>query len=74
MECENSCRLLHISWFGLGLLCDIYRISLRPLDARNLRILCMVFMTGQIMSGTQELSQNNTPEPFNRVLEAFFDP
>jgi hypothetical protein len=34
----------------------------------------MVFMTGQIMSGTQELSQNNTPEPFNRVLEAFFDP
>jgi hypothetical protein len=25
------------------------------------------------MSGTQKLSQNNTPEPFNRVLEAFFD-
>ena len=47
---------------------------LRPLDARNLRILCMVFMTVQIMSGTQKLSQNNTPEPFNRVLEAFFDP
>ena len=28
----------------------------------------------QIMSGTQKLSQNNTPEPFNRVLVAFFDP
>jgi hypothetical protein len=42
--------------------------------AGNLRILCMVCMVGQIMSGTQELSQNNTPEPFNRVLEAFFDP
>jgi hypothetical protein len=47
---------------------------LRPLDARNLQILCMVFMTVQIMSGTQKLSQNNTPEPFNRVLVAIFDP
>ena len=28
----------------------------------------------QIMSGTQKLSQNNTPEPFNRILKAIFDP
>ena len=28
----------------------------------------------QIMSGTQKLGQNNTPEPFNRILEAIFDP
>ena len=47
---------------------------LRPLDARNLRNLCMVFMIGQIMSGTQKLSQNNTPETFNRILEAIYDP
>ena len=47
---------------------------LRALDTRNLRILCMVFHDCQIMSGTQKLSQNNTPEPFNRVLVAFFDP
>ena len=32
------------------------------------------FMIGQIMSGTQKLSQNNTPETFNRNLEAIFDP
>ena len=31
------------------------------------------FIIGQIMSGTQKLSQNNTPETFNRILEAFFD-
>ena len=34
----------------------------------------MVFMIGQIMSGTQKLSQNNTPETFNRILEAIYDP
>ena len=44
---------------------------LRPLDARNF---CMVFMIGQIMSGTQKLSQNNTTETFNRILEAIYDP
>ena len=47
---------------------------IRALDARNLQILCMVFHDCQIMSPTQKLSQNNTPEPFNRVLVAFFDP
>ena len=51
-----------------------YSVFLRALDARNLRILCMVFHDCQIMSGTQKLSQKDTPEPFNRVLVAFFDP
>ena len=50
------------------------KFFLRALDARNLRILCMVFHDCQIKSGTQKLGQNNTPEPFNRVLVGFFDP
>ena len=32
------------------------------------------FLSVQIMFGSQKLSHDNTPEPFNGVLEGFFDP
>ncbi len=32
------------------------------------------FLSVQIMFGSEKLSKKNTPEPFNRVLEAIFDP